>query len=189
MASAAQMAANRANALHSTGPRSAAGKAVSRFNALKSGIDAKSVIIPGEDPEELAALIGNYQLQFQPITPVEQFLLDRLVDADWQLRRYRKLEALHLKMADPAHDFVLPPDDRLNRVHRRIDAAERSYFRSLKELQRQIENRSEITEPESNEFSPELGSFRQVAVAATAVASTAPAAHRSEPQENLALRL
>jgi hypothetical protein len=50
MATLAQITANRANAQRSTGPRSAEGKSASRFNALKHGIDAASVIIPGEDP-------------------------------------------------------------------------------------------------------------------------------------------
>ena len=47
MASPAQMAANRANAQKSTGPRSAEGKSASRFNALQHGVDAASPVIPG----------------------------------------------------------------------------------------------------------------------------------------------
>jgi hypothetical protein len=42
MATSAQIAANRANAQKSTGPRSAEGKSASRFNALKHGIDANT---------------------------------------------------------------------------------------------------------------------------------------------------
>jgi hypothetical protein len=56
MSSPAQILANRANAQESTGPRSAEGKAASRFNALKHGLDARSIVLPGEDPEEYAAL-------------------------------------------------------------------------------------------------------------------------------------
>ena len=73
MATPAQIEANRRNAQRSTGPRSVEGKAVSRFNALKSGIDAKSLVIPGEDPAELEALVANYYLQFPAATPVEAF--------------------------------------------------------------------------------------------------------------------
>jgi hypothetical protein len=93
MATQAQILANRRNALRSTGPRSNEGKAVSRFNALKSGIQAKSQVIPGEDPVELEKLAADYHLQFQPATPLERFLTDALVNAEWQLRRYRKVEA------------------------------------------------------------------------------------------------
>ena len=49
MATPAQLAANRANAQRSTGPRSVEGKSVSRFNALKHGVDAASIALPGED--------------------------------------------------------------------------------------------------------------------------------------------
>ena len=50
MASQKQTEANRLNAQKSTGPRSVEGKAASRMNALKSGIDARSNFIRGEDP-------------------------------------------------------------------------------------------------------------------------------------------
>jgi hypothetical protein len=55
MATAAQMAANRLNSLKSLGPRSEEGKAVSRFNALKSGVHAKSQVIPGEESAPLGS--------------------------------------------------------------------------------------------------------------------------------------
>jgi hypothetical protein len=56
MATAAQIAANQANAQKSTGPRSVEGKSVSRFNALKHGIDAATIVIPGEDRAVYEAL-------------------------------------------------------------------------------------------------------------------------------------
>src|SRR5512146_3036313 len=83
MASPAQIAANRANALKSTGPRTGEGKAVSRMNALRHGIDAQSAVIPGEDPAELEALADRYRARYRPSTPEEQFLVDTLVQSDW----------------------------------------------------------------------------------------------------------
>ena len=50
MATAAQIAANRLNVQKSTGPRTPEGKAASSSNALKHGMDAASIVIPGEDP-------------------------------------------------------------------------------------------------------------------------------------------
>src|SRR5579871_5384764 len=93
MATSLQVEANRRNSLKSTGPRSPEGKAVSRFNALKSGIHAEAQVIPGEDPAELEALAHDYHEQFQPSTPLECFLVDSLVHADWQLRRLHRIEA------------------------------------------------------------------------------------------------
>jgi len=165
MATPAQIEANRRNAQRSTGPRSVEGKAVSRFNALKSGIDAKSLAIPGEDPAELEALVANYYLQFPAATPVEAFLVDAIIQADWQLRRLRKVEA-GLWLPQFAEDDG-PLGKPLTRLHRRIDAAERSYYRALKELQAQIAARAQArAEAESDPVTaaaPELGSLRHLA--------------------------
>jgi hypothetical protein len=56
MATDLQMAANRRNALLSTGPRSLAGKARSRMNAVSHGLTAQQTLLPGEDPAEYAGL-------------------------------------------------------------------------------------------------------------------------------------
>jgi len=66
MATAAQIAANCLNAQKSTGPRTPAGKAAIRFNALQHGLDAASILIPGEDPEEYDRVVDNYTNQFCP---------------------------------------------------------------------------------------------------------------------------
>src|SRR5262245_35557025 len=44
-----RLAANRANAMKSTGPRTDEGKAASRLNAMKHGLCALVVPVPGED--------------------------------------------------------------------------------------------------------------------------------------------
>ena len=54
MTSERQIAANRANALHSTGPKTPEGKAAVRQNALRHGLLAGDVVLP-EQPVELAA--------------------------------------------------------------------------------------------------------------------------------------
>src|SRR5260370_7174360 len=73
MATAAQITANRANAQKSTGPRSVEGKSASRFNALKHGIDAASVVIPGEAPPEYEPLAAAYRRDFRPQSPPQLF--------------------------------------------------------------------------------------------------------------------
>jgi hypothetical protein len=49
MATPVQITANRANAQTSTGRRCTEDKSASCFNALKHGIDAASIVTPGED--------------------------------------------------------------------------------------------------------------------------------------------
>jgi len=93
MATAAQIAANRANAQQSTGPRSVEGKAASSMNALKHGADAKSPVIPGEDPEQYDRLAAEYRRDIAPGTALESFQVDTLIRADWERRRLKRIEA------------------------------------------------------------------------------------------------
>src|SRR6516164_5689991 len=93
MASPAQINANRANALKSTGPRSVEGKSASRFNALKHGIDAASVVIPGEDFAEYQSLADQYLIEFSPQSASESFHVDTMLRADWLKRRLETVEA------------------------------------------------------------------------------------------------
>src|SRR5678809_1138490 len=90
MATPAQINANRANAQKSTGPRSVEGKSASRFNALKHGIDAASIVIPGEDPADYDALVTAYHRDFRPQSPSETFHVDTMLRADWQKRRLQR---------------------------------------------------------------------------------------------------
>lgn len=140
MASSAQIHANRLNAQSSTGPRSEDGKAVSRFNALKYGIEARSLVIPGEDPDQLEALACEYLRQFQPQGPLEAFLVETLIQSDWNRSRYARIEA---KILQDSPDAVSGKPAQT--IARRVAAAERSYFRALKELRRaQKERRAEL---------------------------------------------
>ena len=65
MASIRQIAANRLNATHSTGPTSADGKVRARRNALKHGLSGQGVVLPDESEELIfdksMAWRGNYE--------------------------------------------------------------------------------------------------------------------------------
>src|SRR6202795_2909571 len=93
MATPKQTAANRANAQNSSGPRTTAGKATSRFNALKHGIYAVHQIMFDEKPEDLAELAAEYHEHHSPADPCQRFLVDTLVNNEWRLRRLRRVEA------------------------------------------------------------------------------------------------
>jgi hypothetical protein len=151
MSSIRQIEANRRNSQLSTGPRTPEGKAVSRFNALKTGINANGQVIPGEDPAELEAIAAGYHQDWAPATHLECFLVDSLVRADWLLRRLARLEAeLWTHHIEETRKNTIPqPEqnallghvyarscDPFTRLQRRIDSAERSYFRALTQLQR-----------------------------------------------------
>ena len=92
MISDAQIAANRLNAEKSTGPASPEGRANSRFNSLKSGIYAKSAVLPGEDAAEREALAEAFRQRFHPKTPEQVSLVEELIRGNWILRRLRRSE-------------------------------------------------------------------------------------------------
>ena len=145
MATPAQITANRANAQKSTGPRSVEGRSVSRFNALKHGVDAASVVIPGEDPADYDALAANYQRDCSPESPSESFHVDTMLRADWQKRRLQRVEAdlTRTVLAESNGGSLAaalladsPAAKLLARVQRRIAAFERTWYRANAELRR-----------------------------------------------------
>ena len=69
MSSLRQIEANRRNAQKSTGPTSVTGKAASSMNALKTGIHAKSLLLPSEKLADLELLIDEYYDHHNPTTP------------------------------------------------------------------------------------------------------------------------
>jgi hypothetical protein len=156
MPTQAQINANRLNAQKSTGPTSPEGKARSSLNALKSGIDAWSHIIPGEDPAELEALTAQFLLHFHPSDPNQLALVDTLISTEWIQRRLRRIEAqlwnyqiecldknlTHADFLDASiqHNSPLGHSfqdalDPFTRIDRRIDGTNRMYLRTLKALQ------------------------------------------------------
>jgi hypothetical protein len=98
MTSLKHIAANRRNALKSTGPQSTNGKYASRRNALRHGFTAETVIEPLENLAAYrqfeAAILGEYL----PQTPVEQELVRRLASLFWRLRRATSVETGLLRM-------------------------------------------------------------------------------------------
>jgi len=159
MATLAQITANRLNAQKSTGPRSAEGKAVSCFNALKHAASAKSLVIPGEDESALAELAAAYHGQFQPVGPQESLLVEKIVAADWAQRRMRCLEAqvfnsliaqLDESTGNPIGAAFLRDcegPNALQKIFRRREAAGREWYRALNELRELQARRYELPPP------------------------------------------
>ena len=78
-ATPAQMAANRKNALRSTGPKTVEGKEAAQRNALKHGLTGGGVVIPGEDEQEVAIRVAALEDQLVPAGNVLAALLVRQV--------------------------------------------------------------------------------------------------------------
>src|ERR1017187_9667690 len=141
-----QSGAGRAHPNPSTGPRSAAGKARSSMNALKSGIYSKSLIIPGENPAHLDTLLDEYFVRYRPAVPEQRDLVDILVRSTWTLRRLGVAEAqVMIHQMDQAyeldrespigHAFSLT-DRTLSRLQRMVNSTQRNFRDAIRELER-----------------------------------------------------
>ena len=90
-ASEARIAANRANALKSTGPRTQEGKDRSRQNAVKHGLTGDGIALPAEDAEAVALRFDSLRDQFDPKTPMGGVLVKRIAMLSVRLdRNYRR---------------------------------------------------------------------------------------------------
>ena len=109
-----QLAANRRNARKSTGPRTPQGKAVSRWNALKHGVLAQSVIpSPLEDYESRAdfdALLSALVADLDPASPLEEMLVERMATCYWRMGRILRAEGAAIAKRQDAriHDAARP---------------------------------------------------------------------------------
>jgi hypothetical protein len=87
-----QIAANRANALHSTGPKTPEGKAAVRHNAMRHGLLARDVVLPEEDLDAFEDLRNQVRAELSPVGRIEELLVDRIVNIMWRLGRSARME-------------------------------------------------------------------------------------------------
>jgi hypothetical protein len=89
-----RLAANRANASKSTGPRTPRGKARASGNARKHGFTAATfAVVRLEDLEEVARLREDLIPDYRPVNAQELFAIERLALAQQSLLRVARLEA------------------------------------------------------------------------------------------------
>ena len=143
MASLIQIEANRRNAQKSTGPRTPEGKAAVSLNALRHGLRARRVVLPGEDRAEFQQLCDDLESQWQPLTGAELFYLEQMAVSQWKLSRMEVGEADVYSEAAPASTQI-PLLDRLWQAQSRM---ERSYARAQRELERIQTFRSNRAQP------------------------------------------
>jgi hypothetical protein len=159
-----RVAANRANAQLSSGPRTTAGKAVSSMNAVKTGLTGRTVLLPSDDVEAYRQHLAAYENEYKPVGVRESELVQSLADLQWRLQRIPGLEmAIYARGRDEfaAQFEELDPSVRSARIdletfihyekplrnlqlqegrlrrHREKDLAE---LRELQEQRRQAEN-------------------------------------------------
>lgn len=180
MATDKQINANRLNAKKG-GPKTPAGRAAVRHNALKHGLSAQHPVLSGlEKVSDFDKYLDLLRQELQPVGIMEHMLVDQIADAYWRRQRIIRLEAgmfdinnakladdfdekfnslsakglLHLLAEHDAQRF-----DMLGRYYRYDARFERSFFRAWKELKslqvaRQAETQVEVLETEEPEEKP-----------------------------------
>jgi hypothetical protein len=93
MSSDAQLAANRANAELSTGPKTPEGKAKSSLNAVKTALTGQTVLLPSDDVAAYESHVQSFIDHYNPATPREKDLVQSIADTTWRMKRIPSLEA------------------------------------------------------------------------------------------------
>ena len=114
MSSAKQIAANQANAQRSTGPKSEAGKKISRQNALKHGCCCKVLDVPDEDVEVYQARLSGVSAELNPNnSTVNAILVNMVVRSSLNLDRCFSIQTA--RVAKLARDAVAEHDEAIAR--------------------------------------------------------------------------
>jgi hypothetical protein len=108
MTSPAQIEANRANAEHSTGPATAAGKATARYNATRRGLTSQVACMTWEDRDAFNEFCAAFVAEYRPEGTIETQLAQAIAEDNWRLNRARAIEhnvfALGHSASTPAAD-------------------------------------------------------------------------------------
>src|SRR5579862_9141343 len=83
---------NQANAQHSTGPKTPAGKKISSLNALRHGLTGQMIVMPTEDLDAYQSHLKSFTDEYSPKGATESHLVQALADTSWRLNRVAALE-------------------------------------------------------------------------------------------------
>lgn len=149
MTSERQFAANRSNALKSTGPVTERGKISSSRNATKHGILSTEDIVAGESADLYTAFREAMLEDLKPEGALEGLLVEKIVNYSWRLRRAIRAEtslfqvglALPNEMKSLDHFFDGLDAAKLQNLSRYEAAISKGLYRALTELRRSQSSR------------------------------------------------
>ena len=160
MATLKQFEANRRNAQKSTGPKTSEGKAAVSMNALRHGLRARTVVLPGENREEFNQLCDDLEVEWHPQSRTEQFYVEQMAVSQWKLTRM-ELGEINIFKYPAGPEKQLPLLDRLWQAECRL---ERSYARAQRELER-LQNSRREPDPQVEEPAPQAAAEPPAAAA------------------------
>jgi hypothetical protein len=145
MSTERQRESARANAQNSTGPRTDAGKARSSMNALKSGIEAQTLVLPNlEKQEAFDACLASWHEHHPSFNSEMRTLVDQLACGEWFLRRLARAHtailirgaehAFNLSEGSPLGHMYLNMSTTVGRCQRQITQINRDFHTNLAAL-------------------------------------------------------
>jgi hypothetical protein len=128
------LAANRANAQHSTGPKTPEGKEKSKQNSYKHGFFARQPLPSGPEGDELWQFYGGLYLgifeYYQPVGYMESLLTEKIATESIRFSRLLAFEGLYVYQRQAFHG------QGVDRVLRYQAAINRQLFQAIHELER-----------------------------------------------------
>ncbi|MBV9937362.1 MAG: hypothetical protein JO150_02565 [Acidobacteriaceae bacterium] len=151
-----RLAANRANAQRSTGPRTEVGKAVSSLNAVKTGLCGRAVLLADEEEaESYREHVERVYAWWKPANVEEHALVQALADTQWRLESIPGLEsALYAQARLRGEPVLTHPDPVAQRLllQAQAEVAEAKALKNLRLHERRLRRQYEKDKAELNEM-------------------------------------
>jgi hypothetical protein len=126
-----RIAANRANAKKSTGPKTSYGKAMSSWNSTRHGLLANRLpLLQGRSKKQFKRLLFSLQQDLEPVGALEEVLVEKIAQEYWRLGVAAWHEADDLSRANPFKHTAI---DRIVRYQTTIN---HQLFQAMNQLER-----------------------------------------------------
>ena len=137
MATDKQIAANRANAQKSSGPRTEEGKAASSRNNFRHGLTIRGFIVLSGQEDAFELLEADLRSHLVPLGPVQEIVFKRALESAWNLERCRQAAVtLHARAGSSDVDPLLDLNNAASysNIQKYAREAENSLYKAMREL-------------------------------------------------------
>ena len=131
-----RIAANRANAAKSTGPRTAEGKEASRANGYKHGLTGNGIVMAEAEAADLAEMTRRFRDEMRPLTEVGGVLVDRMALMAVRLKRCEAEESLRLAAMNDGEGGLIDFSTEGRHAFHYEQAASRAFFKAHAEFRK-----------------------------------------------------
>jgi hypothetical protein len=129
--SSKRIAANRANAKKSTGPKTSHGKAMSSWNSTRHGLLSNRLpLLYGRSKKQFNRLLRSLQQDLEPVGTLEEVLVEKIAQQYWRLSVAAWHEAEGLSEMNPFNHTSI------DRILRYQTTTNRQLFQAMNQLER-----------------------------------------------------